>query len=123
MSNPLSNRYEFLVLFDCENGNPNGDPDNGQRSSDRSGRPSWPSVRCGFEETLRNYVEISRNAKHETAECHFCRTCIQPQSADYGRLMKRKCWRPHDGEGQGGKGKVEEARKWMCKNFYDVRVK
>lgn len=29
MTNPISNRYEFIYLFDCENGNPNGDPDAG----------------------------------------------------------------------------------------------
>ena len=27
MSTPVQNRYEFLLLFDCERGNPNGDPD------------------------------------------------------------------------------------------------
>lgn len=26
MSDPIKNRYEFVVLFDVENGNPNGDP-------------------------------------------------------------------------------------------------
>ena len=29
MSNPIQNRYEFVYLFDVENGNPNGDPDAG----------------------------------------------------------------------------------------------
>lgn len=29
MSEPIKNRYEFVVLFDVENGNPNGDPDAG----------------------------------------------------------------------------------------------
>lgn len=29
MSQPLQNRFEFLFLFDCENGNPNGDPNAG----------------------------------------------------------------------------------------------
>ena len=29
MREPIANRYEFLYLFDCENGNPNGDPDAG----------------------------------------------------------------------------------------------
>ena len=29
MNEPIKNRYEFVVLFDCENGNPNGDPDAG----------------------------------------------------------------------------------------------
>ena len=27
MSEPIKNRYEFVILFDVENGNPNGDPD------------------------------------------------------------------------------------------------
>ena len=29
MSEVIKNRYDFVVLFDVENGNPNGDPDNG----------------------------------------------------------------------------------------------
>ncbi len=29
MSNPIKNRYDFVVYFDVENGNPNGDPDAG----------------------------------------------------------------------------------------------
>ena len=29
MGEPIKNRYEFVVLFDVENGNPNGDPDAG----------------------------------------------------------------------------------------------
>ena len=29
MSEVIKNRYEFVVLFDVENGNPNGDPDAG----------------------------------------------------------------------------------------------
>ena len=28
MSEPIKNRYDFVILFDVENGNPNGDPDN-----------------------------------------------------------------------------------------------
>ena len=27
MSEPIQNRYDFVILFDVENGNPNGDPD------------------------------------------------------------------------------------------------
>ncbi|MCS7069596.1 MAG: type I CRISPR-associated protein Cas7, partial [Meiothermus sp.] len=29
MSNPIQNRYEFLLFFDVQDGNPNGDPDSG----------------------------------------------------------------------------------------------
>ena len=41
MSEAIKNRYEFVVLFDVENGNPNGDPDAGNmprvRSRERTG--------------------------------------------------------------------------------------
>ena len=30
MGAPIQNRYEFVLLFDVENGNPNGDPDSGK---------------------------------------------------------------------------------------------
>ena len=33
MSEPIKNRYEFVILFDVENGNPNGDPDAGNMLS------------------------------------------------------------------------------------------
>ena len=33
MSEVIKNRYEFVVLFDVENGNPNGDPDAGNTVS------------------------------------------------------------------------------------------
>ena len=29
MREPIQNRYDFVILFDVENGNPNGDPDAG----------------------------------------------------------------------------------------------
>ena len=39
MSEPIKNRYDFVILFDVENGNPNGDPDAGNMPRDglRSG--------------------------------------------------------------------------------------
>ena len=33
MSEPIKNRYEFVYLFDVENGNPNGDPDAGNMAN------------------------------------------------------------------------------------------
>ena len=40
MSNPIQNRYEFVILFDVENGNPNGDPDAGNMPG-LTRRPAW----------------------------------------------------------------------------------
>ena len=37
----IQNRYEFLYLFDCENGNPNGDPDAGNAPRIDPDRVTW----------------------------------------------------------------------------------
>ena len=53
----IKNRYEFVVLFDCENGNPNGDPDAGNmpRIDPETGYGLVTDV-C-LKRKIRNYVE------------------------------------------------------------------
>lgn len=57
MSEPIQNRYEFVILFDVENGNPNGDPDAGNMPR------IDPETGCGLvtdvclKRKIRNYVE------------------------------------------------------------------
>ena len=57
MSNPIQNRYEFVILFDVENGNPNGDPDAGNmpRVDPETGLGLVTDV-C-LKRKIRNYVE------------------------------------------------------------------
>jgi CRISPR-associated protein Csd2 len=57
MSEPIKNRYEFVILFDVENGNPNGDPDSGNmpRIDPESGCGLVTDV-C-LKRKIRNYVE------------------------------------------------------------------
>ena len=59
MSEVIKNRYEFVVLFDVENGNPNGDPDAGNmpRIDPESGLGLVTDV-C-LKRKIRNYVETS----------------------------------------------------------------
>ena len=61
MSNPIANRYEFLFLFDCENGNPNGDPDAGNAPrvdpQDLHGLVSDAALK----RRIRNYVQTARD--------------------------------------------------------------
>ena len=58
MSEAIKNRYEFVVLFDVENGNPNGDPDAGNMPR------VDPETGCGIvtdvclKRKIRNYVEM-----------------------------------------------------------------
>ena len=57
MSEVIKNRYEFVILFDVENGNPNGDPDAGNlpRIDPESGYGLVTDV-C-LKRKIRNYVE------------------------------------------------------------------
>ena len=65
MSDPIKNRYEFVVLFDVENGNPNGDPDAGNmpRVDPETG---YGLVTDGcLKRKIRNYVEMGKeDAEH-----------------------------------------------------------
>ena len=58
MSDPIKNRYEFVILFDVENGNPNGDPDAGNmpRVDPETGLGIVTDV-C-LKRKIRNYIEI-----------------------------------------------------------------
>ncbi len=118
MGDPIRNRYEFVLLYDVENGNPNGDPDAGNmpRIDPETGYGIVTDV-C-LKRKIRNYVElvhedapgymiyvkegIPLNAQHEKA---YIASDIDLKNAK----------KPSDDE-------RNTVRKWMCANFYDVRT-
>lgn len=125
MSNVITNRYEFLFLFDCQNGNPNGDPDAGNAPrmdpQDMRGLVSDVAVK----RRIRNYVQIARGNSMAENE--------KPGHAifiEHASNLNVAIARAHEeagdkkilGEKGATKADVEEARKWMCRNFYDVRT-
>ena len=63
MSDPIKNRYEFVVLFDVENGNPNGDPDAGNlpRVDPETGEGLVSDV-C-LKRKVRNFVQIVKDGE------------------------------------------------------------
>ena len=65
----IQNRYEFLYLFDCENGNPNGDPDagNAPRIDPEDMRGLVSDV--ALKRRVRNYVQMFK--RECDAECYF----------------------------------------------------
>jgi CRISPR-associated protein Csd2 len=119
MSEPISNRYEFLYLFDCENGNPNGDPDagNAPRIDPQDLRGLVSDV--ALKRRVRNYVQWARG--NEMPNAIF---------VEHATNLNRPIVRAHEetpgglqlGDKKAGKGKVGQARDWMCSNFYDVRT-
>lgn len=113
----LSNRYDFVMLFDVENGNPNGDPDagNAPRVDAESGYGYITDV-C-LKRKIRNYVELVK----EGAEGY--NILIKPDKS-----LNIKFTEAYEAEGltKKNKGKnpddVKKAREYMCKNYFDVRT-
>jgi len=113
MSEPIENRYEFVLLFDVKNGNPNGDPDGGNmpRIDPETGHGITTDV-C-LKRRVRNYVELVHEDK--SPNCIYIKekailTVRRKPAYDSVKKEKDKA------------GKVSKARIWMCKNFFDVRT-
>lgn len=127
----LDNRYDFVLLFDVKDGNPNGDPDAGNlpRIDAESGHGLVTDV-C-IKRKVRNYVGL---AKGETAphEIYVKEKAILNKQHEraYVEIGAGDLLKSDDGDDKKAKGdkkrkggdKVDEARAWMCKNFYDVRT-
>jgi len=119
MSSIITNRYEFLFLFDCENGNPNGDPDAGNAPridpEDMHGLVSDVAIK----RRIRNYVQIAKgnqmpNAIFIEQACNLNAQIAKAHEEANGGLP--------DPKKRAAKDKVYAARDWMCKHFFDVRT-
>lgn len=115
----IQNRYEFVYLFDVENGNPNGDPDAGNmpRIDPETGHGLVTDV-C-LKRKVRNFVDIAKNDT-EGFNIYVAEKAVLNQTNEMAykalELKPEKKKLPK---------KWEDARKvtrWMCDNFYDVRT-
>ncbi len=119
MSNQtIANRYEFLFLFDCENGNPNGDPDAGNAPrldpQDMHGLVSDVAIK----RRIRNYVQVAGGNQMPNAifiehACNLNTQIARAHESTAGSIPAK---------GKAGKKQVHAARDWMCENFFDVRA-
>lgn len=127
----LEKRYDFVLMFDVKDGNPNGDPDAGNlpRLDAESGHGLVTDV-C-LKRKVRNYVVLAKgdhppyeiyvkekavlNKQHERA---YIAIGAEDELADIDKSDKPE---KKKGKRKGGE-RVDEARAWMCKNFYDVRT-
>lgn len=116
MTTPISNRYEFVLLYDVENGNPNGDPDAGNmpRIDPETGYGIVTDV-C-LKRKVRNYAELVKgNSKGYRIYVKEGTPLNQNHVEAYEAIgLKTKADATPD--------QVNEARAWMCKNFFDVRT-
>jgi CRISPR-associated protein Csd2 len=144
----LKRRYDFVLLFDVLDGNPNGDPDNGNipRMDDETNQGLVTD--CCLKRKIRNAVAAAQQDEAGKVipgyDLYF-----QTQDAIYEKrvlnLVHQSAWDSlglmpaadaPQGEGEATKGKkvkgkagdrgdfdnVRKARAWMCANFYDIRA-
>lgn len=121
MSNAIQNRYDFVLLFDVQDGNPNGDPDAGNlpRVDAETGKGLVTDV-C-LKRKVRNYVGL-KHGEQPPFEIYVKEKAVlnkQHERAYVGigaeDVLK-------DDKKRKGGDKVGEARDWMCENFFDVRT-
>jgi len=119
MSEPIRNRYEFVLIFDVKDGNPNGDPDAGNlpRIDPETGHGLVTDV-C-MKRKIRNYVGIEKG-EQPPYEIYV------KEKAVLNRQHER-AYKPFDLKPESKKlpKKIEDAKRvtnWMCSNFFDIRT-
>ncbi len=122
--NPIDRRYDFVLLFDVQDGNPNGDPDAGNLPRiDPQSLQGLVTDGC-IKRKIRNAISVL------AADRPGCELYFQTQDATFEqRVLNLQHQRAHDATGtkdeKEGKAKADNtarARAWMCQNFYDVRA-
>jgi CRISPR-associated protein Csd2 len=124
----IQNRYDFVLLFDVKDGNPNGDPDAGNmpRMDPETGAGLVTDV-C-LKRKVRNYIGLLKG-DDEHYGIYIREKAILNQLHDDAykliapeELTKEVSNDPKEKPKRKGGDKVELARKWMCEHFYDVRT-
>lgn len=119
MREPIKNRYDFVVLFDVENGNPNGDPDAGNmpRVDPETGIGLVTDV-C-LKRKIRNYVNIAK--ENEPGYEIYIQERMPLEQCDQKALTSLHV----EDIKKAKKDDPEIDRKirdYMCSNFFDIRT-
>ena len=111
----LNNRYEFVLLFDVKDGNPNGDPDAGNqpRIDAETGMGLVTDV-C-LKRKIRNFVQLTQ-ADNPLRNIFVAEKAILNQQIDAAHDEESIQALKSKGE------KTEAARNWMCQHYYDIRT-
>lgn len=125
----LNHRYDFVLLFDVKDGNPNGDPDAGNlpRLDAETGHGLVTDV--SLKRKVRNYVGMVNECKppfdiyikekgvlERTHRIAYEAIGATDELSDEGKDAKKKAKR------KGSEDSVRKARDWICHNFFDVRT-
>lgn len=127
----ITNRYDFMLVFDVRDGNPNGDPDAGNlpRVDAETGQGLVTDV-C-LKRKVRNYVQLTKGATAGydifVKEKAILNNEIDGAYAKLGIDLAKPPADTADGkkrnkEGQGQGGEIASARAQMCRDYFDIRT-
>jgi len=131
MSTPIKNRYDFVLVFDVKDGNPNGDPDAGNlpRVDAETGQGLVTDV-C-LKRKVRNYVQLTKDTEAGydifVKEKAILNQQIEKAYADLNIDLTKPPADAADGkkrnkEGQGQGSEIQKARDKMCADYFDIRT-
>ena len=114
---PLANRYEFVMLFDCENGNPNGDPDAGNMPRVDAETSMGIVTDVCLKRKIRNFVEIAYEG------VPGCNILIKTDRALNTKFTEayEACELKTKERGKNADS-IRIARDYICQNYFDVRA-
>jgi len=126
----LSHRYDFVLLFDVQDGNPNGDPDAGNlpRVDAETGHGLVTDV-C-LKRKIRNYVQLTRSGgpgyKIFVREKAVLNALIEEPYVQSDKvkasLAEWEAWRKNKRGARPSRATEDLARDWMCENYFDIRA-
>ncbi len=135
----LTNRYDFVLLFDVKDGNPNGDPDAGNlpRMDAETGHGLMTDV--SLKRKMRNFVALTKDKDQPKDQTDEFKGKLNPADRRYEIYVKEKSILNNqhkrayigidreellagDDKKRKGGDAVDDARRWMCRNFFDVRT-
>lgn len=118
----IDRRYDFVLLFDVKDGNPNGDPDAGNlpRLDAETGHGIVTDV--SLKRKVRNFVGIVKNDEPPFEIYVKERAVLNQQHERAYVAIHREDAISGDSKKRKGGDAVGEARQWMCGNFFDVRT-
>ena len=120
MSEPIKNRYDFVILFDVENGNPNGDPDAGNmpRVDPETGYGLVTDV-C-LKRKIRNYVETLK----EDAPGYriYIKDGTPLNRSDNEAIAALGIKEDLKTAKKADPGIDRKLQQYMCKNYFDIRT-
>ena len=120
MSEPIKNRYDFVILFDVENGNPNGDPDAGNmpRIDPETGYGLVTDV-C-LKRKIRNYVEtVKENDENYRI---YIKDTVPLNRSDTDAIKALGISEDLKAAKKSDPDIDRRLRNYMCEHYYDIRT-